>query len=172
MAKVNVDRLRLTWWQELLYLLFVMIIPVVIAACEIFTSHNTVFKVTFSSVGCILIVVILVRKFVFHAKVEKWQEKCIMKEHDYEINVGDKDKLRKTWAIYNMLILAYHSIVLILSLVLAWLFITALCDQFVQFKGASALILASALVGIAVRFVIFAAMTRTKEEQDAEAGQE
>lgn len=164
MSKVTVDKLRLTWWQELLYLLFVMVIPVVIASCEIFSSHDTVFKITFSSIGSVLLAAVLVRKFVFKSKIEKLQAKCVLNEHDYEIDVGDKDKLRKTWAIYNILILVYHAVVLVLSMLLAWLFITALADQLIQFKGAATIILCSGLLGLIVKFIIFAAMTRSKDD--------
>lgn len=164
MGKITVNKLRLTWWQELLYLLFVMVVPIVISACEIFSSHDTVFKITFSSIGSVLLTVILVRKFVFKSKIEKLQAKCLMNEHDYEIDVGDKDKLRKTWAIYNMLILIYHAAVLILSIILAWLFISALADQVIQFKGAATIILCSVLVGVIVKVVIFASLTRDIKE--------
>lgn len=168
MSKVKVDKLKLSLWQELLYLLFVMVIPIVISACEIFSSHSTVFKITFSSVGCLLITVIVIRKFVLKSHISKLQEKCLMNEHDYEIDVGNKDKLQKTWAIYNMIILAYHAIVMLLSLILAWLFVEALADQLIQFKGAATIILASVLIGIAVRFIFFAVMANSKEEDDGE----
>ncbi len=95
-----------------------------------------------------------------------------MNEHDYEIDVGNKDKLRKTWAIYNMIMLAYHAIVMVLSIILAWLFINALADQLIQFKGAATIILASCLIGLILRFVFFAAMTRSKEkDNDPASGQ-
>lgn len=166
MSKVKVEKLKLKLWQELLYLLFVMVIPIIISGIEIFGSHSTPFKITFSSVGCILIAAIIIRKFVFKSYIAKLQEKCLMNEHDYEIDVGDKDKLKKTWATYNMIILAYHAIVMLLSLMLAWLFISALADQLVQFKGAATIILASCLIGIAVRFIFYAAMTQAKEDAD------
>lgn len=85
MSKITVDKLRLTWWQELLYLLFVMVTPVVIASCEIFSSHSTPFKITFSSIGSILLVIILIRKFVFKSQIEKLQNKCLMNEHDTQV---------------------------------------------------------------------------------------
>lgn len=163
MSKVKVEKLKLSLWQELLYLLFVMVVPIVISACEIFSSHSTPFKITFSSIGCLLITVIVIRKFILKSHIAKLQEKCLMNEHDYEIDVGNKDKLRKTWATYNMIILAYHAIVMLLSLILAWLFISALADQVVQFKGAATIILVNAIVGIGIRFVFFAVMTREKE---------
>lgn len=172
MSKVKVDKLKLSLWQELLYLLFVMVVPVVISACEIFSSHSTPFKITFGSIGCLLVTAIVIRKFVLKSHIAKLQEKCLMNEHDYEIDVGNKDKLRKTWAIYNMIMLAYHAVVMLLSVILAWLFINALADQLVQFKGAATIILASCLVGLILRFAFFAVMTRRKEKDDGAASRQ
>lgn len=166
MSNVKVERLKLCLWQELLYLFFVMLVPAAVSACEVFSSHSTVFKITFSSIGSILMTVIIVRKFVFKSHVMKLQDKCLLNEHDYEIDVGDKDKLRKTWAIYNIIILAYHAIVMLLSVVLTWLFVNALADQIIKFKGAITIILISVFVGILLRFSFFWTMTRSKESTD------
>lgn len=169
MSKVKVEKLKLKLWQELLYLLFVMFVPVAISACEIFSSPNTAFKITFSSVGCILITVIIIRKFVFKSHIEKLQEKCLMNEHDYEIDVGNKNKLRKTWAVYNMIILSYHIVAVLLSAILAWLFVNALANQIIKFKGAATIIFVSVLIGILIRFLFFASMTRVKEKDNGTA---
>ena len=162
------EKLKLNIWQELLYLLFVMLVPVVISAIEVFSSHSTMFKITFSSIGTVLIAIIVIRKFVLKSQIEKLQNKCLMDEHDYEIDVGNKQKLKHNWAVCNMIILAYHAIVLILSLILAWLFITALSDQVIAFKGASTIILASCLIGIVLKFCFYAFIARYKEESDGE----
>lgn len=171
MSKVTVNKLKLSLWQELLYLLFVMVIPIVVSAMEIFSSHSTPFKITFSSIGCLLITVILIRKFVFKSKIEKLQSKCVLDEHDYEIDVGNKDKIRANWARKNMIILAYHAIVMILTLILAWLFIGALADQLVKFKGAALIILVSCLIGIITRFVFYYMFTRKEALDGSEGGQ-
>lgn len=167
MSNVKITKLKLHWWQELIYLIFVMVVPVVIACCEIFSTHSTAFKITFSSVGAILLVIILVRRFVFKSQIEKLQEKCLLNEHDYEIDVGNKDKLRKSWAIYNMIILAYNAIVLMFSMFLAYVFIAALSDQLLRFKSAALIILSSVFVGVIVKFSFFAVMTRSKETTNA-----
>lgn len=157
-------KLKLSLWQEILYLVFVMLVPIVISCIEIFSTHSTPFKITFSSIGCVLITIILVKKFVFKAKIEQLQNKVLMDEHDYEIDVGNKEKLRKHWAISNIIILCYNAVVIILSIILAWLFISALADQIIQFKGASTVILVSCLIGIILKFIFYVLILNKKED--------
>lgn len=166
MSKVKIEKLKLHLWQEILYLLLVMVAPIVVAAVEIFSSDSTAFKITFSSLGTVLIAVIIIRKFVFKTYIDKLKGKCLMTEHDYEVDVGDKSKLRKTWAIYNIIIFGYNVIVVLLAMILSVLFISALADQLLAFKGAAIIIFVFCLSGLLLKLIFFAIMTRSKEEDN------
>ena len=109
--------LRLHLWQEIIYFLLVIIAPAVITGVEVFSSHSSIFKITFSSIGCLLLLVIIVRKFVLRNWINKLSEKCILLEHDYSINNGDQNLCKRQWAICNMIQYIYSiAIICILTL--------------------------------------------------------
>ena len=153
--------LRLHLWQEIIYFSLVAIAPAVVTSIEVFSSHNSVFKITFSSVGCLLLLVMILKKFVFHNWIDKLREKCILLEHDYSINNGDQNLCKRQWAICNMIQYAYSVIVLLLSVFLLYFLLTAVSEGVIAFRGASLLILLFVLAAIIFRLACYLTMYRS-----------
>ena len=164
--------LRLKLWQEIIYFIFIAIAPVVVVGCEVFSSHSTPFKITFSAIGSVLLVIVILRKFVFNNYIKRLQDECVQLEHDYSINVGDEDLCKRKWTICNLVIYIYHSLVVILSLILAYTFITALSEQLITFRGASMLILGSVLLALMFKLFcylrIYLSTKKANKEEDNE----
>lgn len=148
-------KLKLPLWQEITYLVFVGLCPIVITCMELFNSHSTVFKWSFASVGAILLTIIVLRRFVLKDKIDRVQQEVVMLEHDYSISVGDEQLTKNRWRILNMFLYLYNAIVVILSLILCQLFVTALADGLIAFKGASILILCSVLLGTIFKVICY-----------------
>lgn len=159
-------RLKLHFWQELIFFILVTVVPVIIAGCEVFSSHSSIFKITFSSIGSILLIIIITRKFILHNYIKKLQNECIALEHDYSINVGDENLCKHRWAICNIIIYAYNAIVTILSVILAVLVVNALYDQLLQFKGAALIILCSTIIGLLWKLICYLSMLRIYKENN------
>lgn len=160
-------KLKLPLWSELVYFVFIAIVPTILAACEIFSSHSTVFKITFSSVGSILLVVVIIKKFVYNEKIKKHQQELINLEHDYSIEVGNKNNIEQLWAFNNIVIYCYNAIVTLLVCLLMYLFITALSEQLIQFRVASLLIFTSVIVALAFKLAVYIGfMKRAQKEAD------
>lgn len=155
----KIPKLSLKLWQDLVYFLFVGIIPVVITALELFQVEDSkaglAFKITFASVGALLLVIVILRTFVFKGYIAKLQEKCILLEHDYSIEVGKKENIEGQWSKYKAIIYGYHAIIILVALGLAVLFISAIADQLLKFRVASILIFSSVLVGIFWKLVLY-----------------
>lgn len=147
--------LRLHLWQELVYFMLVAIAPAVVTCIEVFQSHSSVFKVTFSSIGCLLLLVIVLRRFVFRGYIDKLREKSVLLEHDYSINVGDENLCKREWAVCNMIQYIYSIIVLVLSIVLSYFLMTAISEQIIQFRGASLLILLFVLGAVLFKLICY-----------------
>lgn len=167
MAKTKVPKLKLTWWQELIYYVFVAIVPLVLACIEIFSSHSSIFKITFTSIGAVLLVIIVIKKFVFNERIKNLQSKCTMLEHDYSIEVGNKDNIRAQWGQYNAIVYAYNAVVTVLTCVLLWLFFDALSSQLIKFNTAMILILSSVIIACAWKLILYIRFMRL---DDAEEG--
>lgn len=158
--------LRLSLWQEIIYFMLVAIAPVIITSIEVFQSHSSVFQITFSSIGCLLLLVIIFRRFIFRSYIDKLREKSILLEHDYSINVGDEDLCKRQWAICNMIQYIYNIIVIVLSIILAYFLMTAIHDQIIQFRGASLLILLFVLGAILFKLVCFIILYKSTFKDD------
>lgn len=161
--------LKLHLWQDIVFFILVGIVPVVVAGCEVFSSHSTPFKITFASVGAILLAIIVIRKFILNNYIKKLFDESVRLEHDYSINVGDETLCKRKWSICNLIIYAYHALVILLSVVLAYLFITALTEQLIAFKGAATIILGSVLIALLFKFFCYLQMYRsTKKKEEVE----
>ena len=166
MAKNKVPKLKIAWWQEILYYIFVGIIPIVLAGCEIFSSHSSIFKISFASVSAVLLAAIVIKKFVFDEKIKKLENDCTLLEHDYSIDVGNKEYIESSWATKKVIVYAYNAVITILVLVLMWLFVRALSDQLVQFNGAMVLILTSVIVGCVIKLVCYAQYIKLEDKEE------
>ena len=169
-VKVKAKKLKQPLWQELVYLALVMIAPIVITCIELFQSHSTMFKWSFASIGTILITYIVVRKFIINERIRKAKEEIIQIEHDYSLNIGDEKLARQKWKHLNLVLYIYNALMVILWMALIYLFIQALIDGFIAFKGASLFILLFVLIGMIFKAVTYvgAEFEDVKEDSDEE----
>lgn len=169
----KIKRLKLSLWEEIIYFLLVVIGPAVVTCVELFQSHSTVLKVSFASIGALLITAIVVKKFFIRNIIEKWQKEIAALEHDYSIEVGDADSCKQQWVFYNIFIYAHNAIYVLLAMVLFALFAKALSDGLMQFKGASLIILLCVFVGILFKIICYIAYLKsnvsTTEETTSES---
>lgn len=164
----KVPKLRLKLWEEIIYTLLVVGAPAAITCIELFQSHSTVLKISMTSVGALLITLIVAKKFFVNNKILKWKERITMLEHDYSIEVGNPENCKSQWAMYNLFIFVYNAVCVIIALVLVILFVNALVDGLLAFKGAAILILFFALVAILFKTCCYFAFAKSVKEIDNE----
>lgn len=148
-------RLKTPLWLNLVYFIFVIVVPAIITALELFQSRNTIFKWSFASIGSILLLTIVLKKFVFKNKITKLEQKIILLEHDYNINVGDKHKIFTYWKRYTILLNSFTLLITLLSTILGWMFVTALANGLIAFRGAMAFILLFVIIGITFKIIAY-----------------
>lgn len=170
MAKrTRIPRLGLSLGQEIVYFVFVAVIPAIITCLELFSTSTEKsgvgFKITFSFVGSLLLVAIMLRKFVFKGYIQKLQAKCILLEHDYSLGNGNPDNARALWGKYNAIIHGYNAAVMLLSLGLFSLFVKAISDGLIKFQAAALLIFGSVLIGLFIKTAIFLGMVKLNESE-------
>ena len=155
---MKVPKLKLKMWQEIIYFLFVGIIPAVLAAIPVFYAAGEgekLFKISFASVGAVLLVVIVIRKFVLRNYIKKLQQRCVMLEHDYETGNGNPSQIATQWGKFNSIIFGYSALTTLLSLALMYIFVTALSEGLLQFRFWLVCILLSVLIGLLWKMLLF-----------------
>lgn len=165
---MRVPKLKLPLWQDIVYLVFVALIPIVLTAIELFGSSSSLFKWSFASVGSIFITYAVIRRFILVNKIKELKSKCVMLEHDYSIEVGNKRYIEYQWKKYNFYLYLYNAINMLLVVILTYIFISALTTNLIAFRGASTLILASVLVGLIFKVITFAISIKSEETDESD----
>lgn len=162
----KIPKLKLHLWQEIIYFLLVVGAPAAITSVELFQTHSTMLKISFTSVGALLITLVVIKKFFINSKIEKVRKKIIALEHDYSIEVGNPDNCRQQWAIYNLFIFVYNAACVILALVLLVIFVNALIKGLMAFRGAAVIILLCVFIGIMFKIVCYLVYARERKEKN------
>lgn len=168
--KIKAKKLKQPLWQELVYLALVGVAPIVITCIELFQSHSTMFKWSFASIGAILISYIVIRKFIINEKIKKAKAEILQIEHDYSLNIGDEALAKQKWKHLNLIVYIYNAIMVLLVMALVYLFVTALVDGLIAFKGAILFILLFVLAGMIFKaFTYLGAEFEEVEEDNSNA---
>lgn len=168
MAKAKSRVLKMPLWQDIIYMLLVFVGPVVVTCMELFQSHSTPFKWSFASIGALLTTVIIVRKYLLASKLKRYEQECYDLEHDYSIANGNDDLIIARWKKCKMILYAINAVEVLLSLGLAVLFVKALVDGLIAFKGAITLILLLVFVGMLFKMACYIDLGEVKGEDNEE----
>lgn len=170
MAKAKSRVLKMPLWQDIIYMAFVFVGPIVVTCLELFESHSTPFKWSFASIGALLTTVIIARKYLLANRLKRYEQECYDLEHDYSIANGNDDLIIARWKKCKMILYAINALEILLSLGLAVLFVKALVDGLIAFKGAITLILLLVLVGMLFKMCCYIDLGNV-EGEDNEKGE-
>lgn len=168
MAKAKSRVLKMPLWQDIIYMALVFVGPIVVTCLELFESHSTPFKWSFASIGALLTTVIVIRKYLFANKLKRYEQECYDLEHDYSIANGNDDLIIARWKKCKMILYAINALEVLLSLGLAVLFVKALVDGLIAFKGAITLIFLLVLVGMLFKMCCYIDLGEIKGEDNEE----
>ena len=166
MAKAKSRVLKMPLWQDIVYMALVLVGPIVVTCLELFESHSTPFKWSFASIGSLLVTAIIIRKYLFASKLKRYEQECYDLEHDYSIANGNDDLIIARWKKCKMILYAINALEVLLSLGLAVLFVKALVDGLVAFKGAITLIFLLVLVGMLFKMCCYIDLGDVEGEDD------
>lgn len=161
-------KLKMPLWQDIVYMCLVCVAPIVITCIELFQSHSTVFKWSFASIGAILVTFIVIKKYVLNTYIKKNEEEIVLLEHDYSIGTGDETACKAKWKHCKMMLYILNCIEVLLALVLAYLFVTALADGLIAFKGAITFILLFVLVGMLFKLFTYISLSVDTDEDTSD----
>ena len=166
---VKARELKLPLWQDVVYMMFVFVGPIIVTCLELFQSHSSALKWSFASIGSLLIVLIITKKYVFNSTLNKYKQEIFNLEHDYSIATGDDNLIIAKWRKYNLILYAVNAISVLLSTILLAVFIYALSDGLIAFAGAAVLILFLVIVGMIFKLscYIFIGKEGEQDEKDS-----
>jgi len=161
---MKVPKLKIPLWQELVYLGLIMVAPIIITCIELFAAKHGIFIWSFASLGSILITIVILKRFVLKARIDKVKTKITLLEHDYSSGNGNADLIQAQWKTYNLILYIYWAISTAIVLGMCVLFIDALVNQIIAFRGASILILIFVIAGMVFKAFTFITLKGGKKE--------
>lgn len=168
MSKITARKIKMPLWQNIVYLIFIAVVPIIITCIELFNSHSTVFQITFSSVGAMLISIIVIKKFLLSSNIKKLEKEIFALEHDYSIAVGNDKLTIAKWKRCKLVLFIYNAIIILISIILLTLFVTALSNGLIAFKGAILTILLSVFIGLVFKVICYISSVFEKEQDNEE----
>lgn len=97
MKKPDIKKLKYPLWFQIVFYCLTVVIPVCLIIVEGLTSKSSKFKITFGVIALIVLVWSAINKWLLSRIRHNIDERKIQLEHDYEIDVGNPDKIKYIW---------------------------------------------------------------------------
>lgn len=144
--KLEIKRLKYPLWSQIVFFLLTVIAPLVFIMVEGYQSPRTNFKWTFGIICGLVIVWSFVHKFILTKYEDKWRDRQVKLEHDYEIDVGNADKIKWLWFNNEMKLNAFVAVKIALWGSLFAVTLNEIAEGFMKIRGA--------LIAIAICYVV------------------
>lgn len=167
-TKLEIKRLRYPLWSQIVFFLLTVIVPLVLVMVEGYKSPSTGFKWTFGIISGLVVVWSFVHKFVLSKWEDKWRDRQVKLEHDYEIDVGNTKKIKWLWFDNEMKLNICVAIKVALWGSLLAVVITAIAKGLMLIKGAIIAIAICYVVAYVLKFLIITIQKGTDVYEDDE----
>ena len=154
-VRIKVKKLKQPLWQDIIYMLLVMVAPIVMTCIELFQSHSTIFKISFASIGALFVTYIIIKKYVLNTRITKIKQEISQLEHDYSIATGDDNLITAKWKSCQLKVYLFNAITVLFAAVLLYLFITALAEGLIAFRASAIMILLFVIIGMLFKACTF-----------------
>lgn len=97
MKKPVIKKLKYPLWFHIVFYCLTVLVPLVLIMVEGFSSHVSYFRWTFGVLAIIVLSWSAIYKWLLTGLRKKIADRKLQLEHDYEIDVGNPDKIKYIW---------------------------------------------------------------------------
>jgi hypothetical protein len=133
---MKTPKLKMPLWQNIVYFLLTVIIPLVFVYVEVGLSKSTGFKVTFIFLTLILVIYEFLKKFIIKNQISKINADIVHLEHDYSNGIGESKLIKHNWLNRKLQEYLISSLSVVILMICTVLMINAIVSKLIQFKGA------------------------------------
>ena len=155
--KPKISRLKYPLWSRIVFFLLTVIAPVVTLMIEGFQSTSKGYKITFGCICGLVVVWTFIHRFFLVAQEKKWRDRQVSLEHDYEIEVGNAEKIRYLWFNNELKLNVFRAISIASYGALIAVIVSGVAEQLIAIKGALLIVIICYVLAYVVRFVVIAA---------------
>lgn len=166
--KVDIKKLKYPLWFHIVFYSLTVIVPLILIMIEGFGAKSSAFRWTFGAISLILVGWLAVYNWLLKGTKSKIVDRKSKLEHDYEIEVGDSDKIKFIW-FSNELKLNVISIIntSIWGIFFA-LILTGIADGIMAIKGAIIIICTLYVVAFALKVCLILSLRGSEVKGDGE----
>lgn len=158
MKKPDIKRLKYPLWFQIVFFVLTVIVPLILLMVEGYKSPSTSFKWTFGVLSSLVVIWAFINKFVISRFVEKVKEREVKLIHDYEIDVGNLDKIKWLWFTNEQKLAAFNAISIALYGSLFGVALTAISKGLMAIRGLIAIVAICYVVAYAMKFIVISVL--------------
>lgn len=168
MKKPDIKRLKYPLWFQIVFLILTIIIPLTFVMVEGYQSPRTNFKITFGLISGFVIIYSFVHKFILTKYEDKWRDRQVKLEHDYEIDVGNPDKIKWLWFNNELKLNIFVAIKIALWGSLFAVILNEIAEGFMKIRGALVVIVICYVLAYIMKFVVISILKGQEAYEDEE----
>ncbi len=154
MKNPGIQKLKYPMWFRIVFFLLTVIIPMVFICISGYQVDNTVFQCTFGVISSTLTLWMLFRSFVMKPWAEKTRSRQATLEHEYEVEIGNADKIKWIWFTNEQKLALYDTITLLLVGGLIVLILSAVINTMMDLKLSISIIVICYIIAYILKFFV------------------
>lgn len=153
MKKPDIKRLRYPLWFHIVFYCLTVLIPLILIMVEGFSSHVSYFKWTFGVLALLVLTWSAIYKWLLSGMRKRIEERKHQLEHDYEIDVGNPEKIRYIWFTNEQKLAIVEAANIGLWGLLIAVIAVGIAQGFMAIKGATICIAALYVIAYVIKFL-------------------
>lgn len=154
MNKPDIKYLKYPLWFRIVFYILTIIIPLIAIMVEGFQSSSTAFKITFGMIVGLLVLWTFISRFLLDNYKHKLKDRQASLEHDYQIDIGNAEKIKWLWFNNEMKLALLEAIQILLIGSLASIVILAISEGLMAIKGVIILIVICYTIAYILKFFL------------------
>lgn len=164
----QIKRLQYPLWFRIVFYILTILVPLILVMVEGYKSPSTGFKWTFGIVSGLVVLWSFVDKFIVANFKSKIQDRKAKLEHDYEIDVGNPDKIKYIWFTNEQKLAVFELVHMALWGALLAIVLTAIANGIMLIKGTILMIAICYVVAYTLKFIAITIARGGEDYEDDE----
>lgn len=140
MKKPDIKKLKYPKWFHITFYCLTVIVPLILIMVEGFGAKTSSFRWTFGVVSMLLVAWLAIYNWLLRGLKQKVEDRKSKLEHDYEIDVGNLEKIKYIWFSNEMKLSIISAINIALWGTLFAVVLTGIAEGVMAIKGAIVII--------------------------------
>lgn len=171
MNKPDIKKLKYPTWFHITFYCLTVIVPLILIMVEGFSAKTSSFRWTFGVVSMLLVAWLAIYNWLLRGLKKKVEDRKSKLEHDYEIDLGNLEKIKYIWFSNEIKLSIISAINVALWGVLFAVVLTGIAEGVIAIKGAIVTICTLYVIAYTLKFCTILYL-RGEEKEDVKDGEE